>query len=439
MKGKQYVCIGAVIALGIQIVVGNGLNIASAINLRDAIGLFSFAALAILAETLAIGFSAGSKGTVRTSIAFLPLLACPLLFSTSSCVAVAFVAGSVTQIAVRRNKAWFAAFNTSQGVIAIYAAASAYNFVLDTLAADSSVIAFIVLAIVFFAVNILIVGTVSALRQGERIWKVILKFFGTSGGNVFYGLLASPVSVFVALLYERLWVGGVMLTILPLLLIRHTYLDKVRLQQANRDLLRVLIKTIETRDPYTSGHSLRVSGIARAIAEDLGLPRRKVEQIETAGLLHDIGKIDMVYAAIIKKPSGLTEDERKVIQTHPVKGAELLKTLTSFDEEVIKGVRHHHERFDGTGYPDRLAGAAIPISARIIMLCDSIDAMLSDRTYRAALSLDQVRDEILRCAGSQFDPGIVEAIVRLGTLEKAAAAVRAEAPSSPLATLAVVR
>src|SRR5690606_17898887 len=118
---------------------------------------------------------------------------------------------------------------------------------------------------------------------------------GSGGANLFYGLLASPVAFAAALLYDRFYIGGLLMIILPIMLIRYSYLSKVQLQQANQDLLRVLIKAIETRDPYTSGHSVRVSTLARAIADDLNVGRRNAEKIETAALLHDIGKIDMIY------------------------------------------------------------------------------------------------------------------------------------------------
>ncbi len=173
----------------------------------------------------------------------------------------------------------------------------------------------------------------------------------------------------------------------------------------------MLIKAIETRDPYTSGHSVRVSQMARAIAEDMGLPSRLVEKVETAALLHDIGKIESLYAEIISKDSSLTERERAVIKTHATKGAELLENLTSFDSAIVEGVRHHHERYDGTGYPDGLTGKAIPVAARIIMMCDAIDAMLSDRPYRNALPLSHVRMEMLRCSGTQFDPELVDVVL----------------------------
>jgi putative nucleotidyltransferase with HDIG domain len=255
---------------------------------------------------------------------------------------------------------------------------------------------------------------------------VISNVNGSSAANLLYGFLASPTAILAAVAYDRLHIGGLFLLVMPLLLIRYSYLSKVQLQQANRDLLTVLIKTIETRDPYTSGHSLRVSNLARLIAEDLGLSRRRIEEVETAGLLHDIGKIDTIYTAIIQKPSDLTEEELRVIKTHAVKGADFLKSVTSLSESIIEGVRHHHERYDGMGYPDRLRGDAIPLYSRIIMICDAIDAMLSDRPYRSALTIDRVQDELLRCSGSQFDPEIAGVIIRSNTLSRAEALVRSQ-------------
>jgi putative nucleotidyltransferase with HDIG domain len=153
----------------------------------------------------------------------------------------------------------------------------------------------------------------------------------------------------------------------------------------------------------------------------LSLSRRKVEQIETAALLHDIGKIDSVYATVILKPYDLNAEERSLIRTHATKGADLLESLSSVSRDVIRAVRHHHERYDGTGYPDGLRGTSIPLAARIIMLCDSIDAMLSDRPYRSALSLPKVHAELARCSSTQFDPHLVTVVLARNTLQRAAA------------------
>jgi putative nucleotidyltransferase with HDIG domain len=220
------------------------------------------------------------------------------------------------------------------------------------------------------------------------------------------------------------------------MLMRVSYQSKLQLEEANRDLLKVLVKAIETRDPYTSGHSVRVSTLSRAIAEDLGLPRRRVDVVETAALLHDIGKIDSVYEAVIRKPHDLTEVERILINTHATKGADLLESLSSVSAEIIRAVRHHHERFDGTGYPSGLLAEEIPIGARIIMLSDAVDAMLSDRPYRRALPLAKVRSELIRCSGDQFDPSIVRAVLANNTLERAAALIdRSQAPALQLVTM----
>jgi putative nucleotidyltransferase with HDIG domain len=193
----------------------------------------------------------------------------------------------------------------------------------------------------------------------------------------------------------------------------------MKVQRGMEDLLRVLVKTLETRDRYTSGHSVRVSVLARSIAEDLAMRPRQVKQVEQAALVHDIGKIEEVYADIIMKPHSLSDVEKLVIRTHATRGADFLKGLSSFPDDVIQGVRHHHERYDGAGYPDGMHGEAIPLVSRIIMICDSVDAMLSDRPYRKALSIDTVRAELQRCAGAQFDPKLVEVMLAKGTLERA--------------------
>jgi putative nucleotidyltransferase with HDIG domain len=283
-----------------------------------------------------------------------------------------------------------------------------------------SISGFVFLAAVFFTTNLVLSGIALALIRGHAVASTMRHVIGSRGANLWYDLLASPIALVPAALYERYQSWGLIIIALPLLLIRRSYLQKAQLEEANRDLLKVLVKAIETRDPYTSGHSVRVASLARAIAEDLRLPTRQVEHIETAALLHDIGKIDSVYEAVIRKPYDLNPAERELIKTHATKGADLLQTLTSVSADIIRAVRHHHERFDGTGYPSGQVGSQIPVPARIIMLCDSIDAMLSDRPYRKALTIDKTRSELVRCSGTQFDPEIVQVILSKNTLERAA-------------------
>lgn len=398
-------------------------------------GILALIALAVLSEALFVRTTVGTHQT-SSSIAFLPYFAAVLLFPIT--VAICVVASSfvVAQLGVHKKPPLRAIFNTAQGVLSIFLASVAFQAVggshsyplqLD-LGSVASLISLGVLAVTFFFANQVFVGIAIALWTGNRVRTVVGRIAAPTGANFLYDILVSPIAVVVAVVYSNWGVAGLAMVSLPLLIVRHSYMSNLKLQQANKDLLTVLVKTIETRDPYTSGHSIRVSILARAIAEDMDLSATRVDTIEMAALVHDIGKVDAIYASIIRKDGMLTDAERHVIVTHAAKGAEFLKTLTSFSEEIIAGVRHHHERYDGSGYPDGMSGESIPLAARIIQLCDSIDAMLSDRPYRKALAVEHVRSELKRCSGAQFDPKIVEIILKRNTLERAAALVRPEGP-----------
>jgi putative nucleotidyltransferase with HDIG domain len=396
-------------------------------------GLVALIALGILSEALSVRATVGTHET-SSSIAFLPYFAAVLLFPPAASVLIVIVTFFATQLAVHKKPLLRSGFNTAQAVIAIIVATRIFELLggqhstplrLD-LRSVTTLVSLSGLAVSFFLVNQVSVGIAIALITGNRIRTVLARIVAPTGANFLYDVLVSPIAVVIAIVFSNFGVAGLAMVSLPLLIIRHSYMQTLRLQQANKDLLSVLVKTIETRDPYTSGHSIRVSILARAIAEDMDLSVAKIDMVEMSALVHDIGKVDAVYASIIRKEGSLSEAERHIIVTHAAKGAEFLKTLTSFSSEVVEGVRHHHERYDGTGYPERLAGDAIPLPARIIQLCDSIDAMLSDRPYRKALSVEYVRSELLRCAGSQFDPKIVDIILRRNTLERAAALVRPE-------------
>jgi putative nucleotidyltransferase with HDIG domain len=278
-------------------------------------------------------------------------------------------------------------------------------------------VAFVGFGLVFVILNNSAVAVAVALSEGTGIRKVWLRIVGRTGTNLFYDILVSPIAIAVALLYQELQFVGLFLIVLPLLFIRYAYSAIVELQQANRDLLSALVKAIETRDPYTSGHSLRVASLAMRIADAMGFSPRKQKEVEIAAKLHDIGKIESTYTEILSKPSGLTPEEREVIESHVLKGVEVLEQLSSFSKEVIASVRGHHERVDGRGYPDGLKGNQIPLAARIIKVCDAIDAMLSDRSYRRALTLEQVREQLVIYSGTQFDLEVVKAAIEGDVLE----------------------
>jgi putative nucleotidyltransferase with HDIG domain len=199
---------------------------------------------------------------------------------------------------------------------------------------------------------------------------------------------------------------------------RHVYGLYHQLQDSGQELLQVMVKAIEARDPYTSGHSVRVSRLSRTIAVELGLSAREVEQIETAALLHDVGKIYEEFAPLLRKEGRLTPEETALMQTHSVKSAELVGIITKFKGFIQESVRHHHERWDGEGYPTGLQGKSIPLGARIILISDTIDAMTTDRPYRKRLGLEVVISELQKCKGTQFDPDLVEVAVSSVSLRR---------------------
>ncbi len=176
-----------------------------------------------------------------------------------------------------------------------------------------------------------------------------------------------------------------------------------------RDAVEALAIALLERDRYTGEHSESVVDMAVAVARNLGLSPSQVEDIRAAALLHDIGKVG-IPDAILNKPGPLTPDERSVMAEHPVIGERILRGIGGF-APVADIVRHEHESFDGSGYPDGLAGEQIPIGSRIILACDAYHAMTSDRPYRSRMSHADAFRELRRCAGGQFDPRVTEALV----------------------------
>lgn len=370
----------------------------------------TYVALVVLAIS-AKAFSLQLRvGAATSSVAFAPYLAAILMLGTSWAIAVAAVAQLVAESLIRRKPAIKVVHNTAKEVMAIWVAATLYSHlggVPSTVTFEGfSIIGFILAAFSYFVISNGATAVAVALSTGtdvrdtwdEFVYRALLQ-------NVF----SSGLAPLLAFLYIQLGLLGLVLVIVPLALVRHADQTSLRLDQANQDLLELMVKSIEARDPYTSGHSVRVAMYAKALARSVGLPSREVELIEKAALLHDVGKIYEEFAPLLRNHRRLTPDERSLMRSHPVRSAELVRTISSLRGYVEACVRHHHENYDGGGYPDGLAGEEIPLGARIIMIADTADAMTTDRPYRNALSYERLLGELDRFASTQFDPQLVDA------------------------------
>jgi HD-GYP domain-containing protein (c-di-GMP phosphodiesterase class II) len=177
------------------------------------------------------------------------------------------------------------------------------------------------------------------------------------------------------------------------------------------ETISALALAVEAKDPYTRGHSKRVSELAAAIAIEMGLEEEEIQDVRCSGLLHDIGKLG-VADSVLRKATVLSESEYDALKMHPVTGERIVNAVTSL-RKLRSGIRHHHERVDGKGYPDQLVGAEIDKKALIISAADAFDAMLSDRPYRKAFSPEKAAEEIRKCSGTQFDSDVAFALLSL--------------------------
>jgi len=355
---------------------------------------------------------------VSTSVGFIPLIASVALFRHPWPMLVAGVTALVVESLVRHKPAVRVWFNTAQYMLATGLGALVYvslGGVVSSDVFDFALIPFGALVFTFFVVNqgsvALAVSISSDVSLGEA-WDRIGK------DTIATDVLSSTLAILLVFLYAKLQLLGIAILIFPLFLVRQLYQMNQQLQEELEEKLELMVKAMEARDPYTSGHSRRVSEYALAIARELRLPARDLDGIKRAALLHDVGKIYEEFAPLLRKEGKLTAEEMMTMQTHVTRSAELVATATRLRGDVEAMIRHHHENFDGTGYPEGLAGDQIPIGARIIMVADTIDAMTTDRPYRKAMTLARAVEELQKYAGRQFDPDLVKLVAKSGSIRR---------------------
>ncbi len=367
------------------------------------------------------------KVAARGSTSFVMHMSAGLLFGGFWGGVIAATSTALGQLAIGKSPSKFV-FNVSQRAVSVLLAVMVYRLLggglppaymqvvgsVESAAIQRDFFLFFAYAATYFVVNSVAVSGVVALnteRSFRDIWSL------NTRGVIGYDLGASAIALLLAWLYtwfQATWqLGsiGLVLVVIPIVAVRHVYGLYHQLQESGQELLQVMVKAIEARDPYTSGHSLRVSQLSRLIALEMGLQIRDVEQVHTAALLHDVGKIHEEFAPLLRKEDRLTPDETELMQTHSARSAELVGIISKFRGFIQESVRHHHERWDGKGYPARLSGHDVPLASRIILVADTIDAMTTDRPYRKRLPLEVVIAELQKCSGSQFDPEIVQRVI----------------------------
>jgi len=364
-----------------------------------------FFAFGLMASSMSYRSSRNTAG----SVAYLPILTGLFLVPHWAGVLGTTASALVAQLILRRAPIKVV-FNTSTMLFASSMVVISYRFLGGAALLSLPEFAFLpyfAASLLFFATNSLTVSGIIGIQEDKNplgIWLKQMRF------NLVYDVLSIPFVFVFAYVYVHFAVIGGAIFMIPLLGARELYKKNWQLEKTNQELLELMVAAIEARDPYTSGHSRRVANMARVIGRALGVRERELERIVVAALLHDVGKIHEIFGPILSKPGKLTAEESAIMRTHPQKSEELARNVSSL-KDTLPLIRHHHENWDGSGYPDGLFGDTIPLGSRIIMFADTIDAMTTDRPYRAALGEKAVRKELEKFRGKQFDPKIYDSLV----------------------------
>ena len=398
----------------------------------DVLGMLAIVALVGVGQALALELDDGA-----ISVSAVGMLAGAAMFGPRVALALA-LATVVVDWSARRPALHNAVFNGGALTLSCLAAAAVFSVGFEgTLGDLLTVVAGLAAGAAYFVVNTGLFALAVALESRERWWRGWQeRFLWLAPHYVVYGFVGGVI----AIAYQAAGLYALAVFAVPLLLMRKTqeaYLSHTRrsaqklrqaaetihtqnvsLEQANRLLkerstaaMESLSATVDARDAYTAGHSRRVQQLALAIGRELNLSQPELDLLGHAALFHDIGKL-AIPDSILLKPASLTEEEWALMQRHAEEGARIIDRL-GFLNDAVPAIRHHHERFDGTGYPDRLRGEEIPLGARIIHVADALDSMLTTRIYRAARPLEEALEELRSAAGTQFCPRCVGALERI--------------------------
>ncbi len=364
-----------------------------------------FLVLSIFAEFIPVKLPRGGSITIGFPIDFVLIL----VYGPALAMLVATLSLVIYEI-IKGKSSWYKVmFDASQYALSAGIAGIVYQYTGGIIGFQNFfkfIFPAVLCAFTYCSMNLILVTMVISLYQESRFTAV----WRTNFQEILPSYLAeAPIGFLMAIIYVQVGAGGILLFFSPLLLARRSFELYTKMQKMYLETIRVLAAAIDTKDPYTKGHSERVAETSVALAQELNLSDRDIENIEYAALLHDIGKIG-IEEKILGKNSSLTDKEFGKIKEHSIMGANIIRPV-EFLKDSSKTVYHHHERYDGDGYPDGLKGEDIPISSRIIAVADAYDAMGSDRPYRKKLSKGKIMKELKEQSGKQFDPEVVKALI----------------------------
>jgi putative nucleotidyltransferase with HDIG domain len=376
-------------------------------SMRGLPGLLFWVALTLVTTAAPVHVPRGPF----VSLYLAPILAVAVLGGPSAAALIA-VLGTFELRELRREVPWWGVlYNHTFVVFPAVLAGVVVEGLGDEVTSPRTLVGILLAGTVFFLVTESLTAVAVALRD-KRSFRAVLEGNVRSYGLTMVGL--TPIAWLMALAY--LFIGPLVAFVfaLPLYTTRAAYKAVVDIRNMFTQTVRALASAIDARDPSTKKHSEHVSGIAVEIGQVMSLSEAELEQLEWAGLLHDIGKIG-IRDDVLLKPERLTREERMLMNEHPAKGEEILRDVDRLAKERPL-IRHHHEWFNGSGYPDRLIGEEIPLLARVLHVADAFEAMTAARPYRPnPLSSAEALEELHRYAGIQFDPVVVDAFTRTRT------------------------
>lgn len=369
--------------------------------------LLFWTVLTIIVESLLISLPNNDMGvSVGSGINLASIIVGgPLLGTTASFLGILFRCPKITKhgfVHLFNTPYYVTIFNISQSIIVTSAMGIIY---LGTGGKTGGFFFLQTILIVVFGtiLNTIIISGLMSILNKQNFLKT---WYSNIKGTFASSLAVGSIGVIIALAYISYGYGAVILFFGPLLLARYSFKLYMETRNLYFSTIEAFNSSMEAKDPYTSGHASRVEKYAVELAEAYGLPYEKIQNLKNAAILHDIGKIG-INDNILNKATKLTQIEYEEIMKHPSIGAEIISKV-DFLKKISGVIKHHHERYDGKGYPDGLSGDAIPIEAYILAIADSYDAMTSDRPYRKALSKQEAIQEIKNNAGTQFHPLIAE-------------------------------